>query len=92
MRANITLSRKNSAMPSETLLFMGAAEVATCLGPPRASEGEDPAGILSATGVAVQDGRIAAVAPEADLVARYPQAEQVSCEGGLLTPGLVDSA
>ncbi|CAN5125562.1 imidazolonepropionase [soil metagenome] len=78
-------------MPSETVLFVGAAEVATCLGPAREAEGLDPAGARARVAVAVQGGRITAVGPEADLRARFPQAEQVSCEGGLLTPGLVDS-
>lgn len=78
-------------MPSETLLFVGAAEVATCLGPAREAEGISPAGAQTRAAVAVHNGRVAAVAPEAEMYARYPDARRVPCEGGLLTPGLVDS-
>lgn len=42
-------------------------------------------------GVAVEDGRISAVGSVADLESRYPGAERTDCEGGVLTPGLVDS-
>ncbi|HEX5726352.1 MAG TPA: imidazolonepropionase [Longimicrobiaceae bacterium] len=70
-----------------TLLFTGAAEVATCAGRP-----EDPAGgVLAGAAVAVVDGRVAAVGAEAELAARFPGAERVACAGGVLTPGFVDS-
>jgi len=39
----------------------------------------------------VEGGRIAAVGPESELVARHPAAETVDCAGGVLTPGLIDS-
>ncbi|MBA2245354.1 MAG: imidazolonepropionase [Gemmatimonadetes bacterium] len=76
---------------SEVLLFTGTAQVATCTGPPRATEGEDPAGVLEGAAVAVEGGRIAALGPAAELRARYPGAAEVECRGGVLTPGLVDS-
>ncbi|CAN5907396.1 imidazolonepropionase [soil metagenome] len=76
---------------SEVLLFTGAAQVATCTGPPRVTEGADPAGVLEGAAVAVEGKRIAAVSPEAELRARYPGAAEVECRGGVLTPGLVDS-
>lgn len=41
--------------------------------------------------MAVQGGKILSVAPEAELRELYPNAERVSCDGGLLVPGLVDS-
>lgn len=75
----------------ETLIFTGAAQVATCTGPPREENGTDPADARENTAVAVEDGRITAVAPQAEILARYPDAERVECGGGLLTPGLVDS-
>jgi imidazolonepropionase len=78
-------------MPETTLLFTGAAQVATCAGPPRESEGADPSGALQGAAVAVQGGRIAAVGPEAELLTRFPEAERAECGGGVLTPGLVDS-
>lgn len=74
-----------------TLVFTGAAQVATCTGPPSGAGGADPAGVREGAAVAVEDGRIAAVGDEAELLARYPGAERVECGGGVLTPGLVDS-
>lgn len=71
-------------------LFVGAAEVATSAGPARGGE-TDPAGARRGVAVAVQGGRIAAVGPEGELRARFPDASPVDCAGGLLTPGLVDS-
>jgi imidazolonepropionase len=76
---------------TSTLVFTGAAQVATCTGPARETEGSDPAGAREGVAVAVEGGRIAAVAGEAELLARFPGAERVECGGGILTPGLVDS-
>lgn len=76
---------------ASTLLFTGAAQVATCTGPSHGADGADPAGVREGAAVAVQNGRIAAVGDEAELRARYPGAETVDCAGGVLTPGLVDS-
>lgn len=73
------------------MLFTNASEVARCTGPVREAEGADPAAIVARGAVAVAAGRIEAVGEEADLVARYPEAERVDCAGGTLTPGLVDS-
>jgi imidazolonepropionase len=72
-------------------ILAGASQVATCTGPPRAAEGADPAGVRERVAIAVEGGRIAAVAPEAELAERFPGAERVDAEGGLLTPGLIDS-
>jgi imidazolonepropionase len=74
---------------SRVRLFVGAGEVATCAGPSRAAEGSDPAGAVGAA-VAVQGGRVAAVGAERELRAQFPEAEEVECGGGLLTPGLID--
>jgi imidazolonepropionase len=76
---------------SETLLFLNAAQIARCTGAPREERANDPAGVLAGAGVAVSGGRVAAVEPEAELLARYPEADRVDCAGGVLTPGLVDS-
>ncbi|HET7321744.1 MAG TPA: imidazolonepropionase [Longimicrobiaceae bacterium] len=76
---------------SDMLLFVGAAEVATCTGPASASEGADPAGVLTGAAVAVRGGAVETIGPEADLLGRFPGAERVECGGGVLTPGLIDS-
>lgn len=65
-------------------LFRGAAQVVPCTGP-------DEDQVVTRGAVAVADGAIAAVGPEAELVARFPDAEPVDCGDGVLTPGLVDS-
>jgi imidazolonepropionase len=75
---------------SQVLVFTGAAEVATCTGPPRGQEGAEPAAATRAA-VAVRDGRVAEIGSERELLERFPDAERVDCAGGLLTPGLVDS-
>jgi imidazolonepropionase len=76
--------------PSAPLLFVGAAAVAACTGPARATEGSDPAASRPVA-VLVEDGRIRAIGPEHELAERFPAAARVECGGGLLTPGLVDS-
>ncbi|HEV2146598.1 MAG TPA: imidazolonepropionase [Longimicrobiaceae bacterium] len=77
--------------PARTLVFVDAAQVAACTGPAASTEWQDPAAVQEGAAVAVEDGRIAAVAPRDELLARYPDAERVDCAGGVLTPGLVDS-
>jgi imidazolonepropionase len=74
-------------------LFVNASQVVTCAGPPRARRRAElrDAGILSHAAVAVDGERIAAVGPQEKLERDYPAAERVDCEGGVLTPGLVDS-
>lgn len=74
----------------QTLLFVGAAQVARCTGPPSDGSG-DAAAVQTGAAVAVQAGRIAEVDAEDTLLARYPDARRVDCAGGVLTPGLVDS-
>lgn len=76
---------------AETFLLVGAAEVATCTGPPSAGDGADPAGVIAGGAVAVEGARIAAVGTERDLAERFPHAHRIDCQGGVLTPGLVDS-
>src|SRR5690606_24656833 len=70
--------------PMAAMLFTGAAEVVT-------GESTGPEGIRSGVAVAVRDGAIAAVAPEADLERRFPDAQRVDCSGCIITPGFVDS-
>ncbi|MDB4950158.1 MAG: hypothetical protein JWM27_2807 [Gemmatimonadetes bacterium] len=77
--------------PPDTLLFVNAAEVATCTGPVRQTDSADPSAVHQCTAVAVRDGLVVGVGAQADVLARYPDAEQIDCAGGTLTPGLVDS-
>ncbi|MBK8645540.1 MAG: imidazolonepropionase [Gemmatimonadetes bacterium] len=76
-----------------TRLFVNAAQVVTCAGPPRARRGEElrDAGVLSGAAVAVEGARIAAVGNEDALRRTYGDAEVIDCGRGVLLPGLVDS-
>jgi imidazolonepropionase len=65
-------------------ILAGASQVVTC-------EMMDDRAVRTGVAVAVEGGRVVAVAPEAELARRYRGAERVDCEGGVLTPGLVDS-
>lgn len=64
------------------LLFTGAAEVYT---------GEEAEAVREGVAIVVRDGEIAAIGGEVEMAGRFPRAEVVDCEGGVLTPGLVDS-
>jgi imidazolonepropionase len=75
------------------MLFVNASQVVTCAGAPRARRGAEmaDAGIRTGVGVAVRAGRITEVAPDDQLRRGYPDAPEIDCGGGVLTPGLVDS-
>ena len=75
------------------LLFVGARQVVTCGGPPRARVGGEmrDAGVLSNTALLVRDGLVASLGPERDLRVGNPDAAIVECAGGVLAPGFVDS-
>lgn len=75
------------------LLFVNARQVVTCAGPPGARRGAAmaDAGVRSGIAVLVEGERIAAVDDEAALRRSAPDAAVVDCDGGLLTPGFVDS-
>ncbi len=81
------------ARAPETLIFANAAQVVTCRGPGRARRGGEmsDAGIRTGVAVAVENERIAAVEPLAELRDRFPRAREIDCRGGVLMPGLVDS-
>lgn len=87
---NIT-SHHTGAMIDQSRVFTGAAEIAACTGPARASDSADPAEVIERGAVAVRDGVIAAVGSEDEVLRAYPDAERVDCGGRVLTPGLVDS-
>ncbi|HYW09248.1 MAG TPA: imidazolonepropionase [Longimicrobium sp.] len=78
-------------MQGNATLFLNAAEIARCSGPPRQADGADPAATSPGAALAVVDGVVAAVGDAGELRARYPDADMVDCAGGTLTPGLVDS-
>lgn len=75
------------------LLFYNASQVVTCAGPARARRGAEmgDAQARRGVGVLVVHGRIAMVGPPDELARAQPDANRIDCEGGLLTPGLVDS-
>ncbi len=75
---------------NEILIFVGAAEIATCTGPANASAG-DPAGVARDAALLVRGGQIEAIGPEGDLRAVAPDATIIDCSGSLLAPGFVDS-
>jgi imidazolonepropionase len=76
-----------------SLLFVNAAQVVTCAGPPRARRGREmrEMGVLQDAAVAVAGDRIAAVGPRDDLERRFADARRIDCDRGVITPGLVDS-
>ena len=78
---------------NESIIFANASQVVTCAGPGRARRGKElgDARILTDAAVAVDEGRIAGVAPLAELRTRFPSAREIDCRRGVLTPGLVDS-
>jgi len=76
-----------------TLLFVGARQIVTCAGPPRARIGAElrDAGVVTEHALLVRDGLVAAIAPEDELRAANPDATIVDCAGRVLAPGFVDS-
>lgn len=78
---------------SGQLLFVNARQVVTCAGPARARRGAEmaDAGVRRGVAVLVAGDRVVAVDDERTLRRTSPLAEVVDCEGGLLTPGFVDS-
>jgi imidazolonepropionase len=93
------MTATSPAVPNEharqprDLLFVNAAQVVTCAGPPRARRGTEmrDAAIRTADAVAVSRGLVAAVGDLLELETAFPHAEWIDCGGGVLTPGLVDS-
>lgn len=78
---------------SGPLLLVNAAEVVTCAGPSRARRGAEMAhaGVRTGVGVALLDGRVAAVEPDDALRRRFPGGREVDCGRGVIAPGFVDS-
>jgi imidazolonepropionase len=75
------------------LLFANASQIVTCAGAPGARRGAEmgDAGIRTDVAVAVVGDCIASLGKLSDLRKQYPNATEIDCGGGVLTPGLVDS-
>ena len=71
--------------PEDMVLVTGLSELVTGL------SSDAGVGVLRGVAIALGGGRIAAIAPESELVGRYPAAQRVDCGGAVATPGLVDS-
>ena len=82
-----------SGAAAERLLFVNAAQVVTCAGPPRGRRGAEMADAVVRTGVGVlvEGGVIREVGDEAALRRSGTGAVIVDCARGVLTPGFVDS-
>lgn len=68
-------------------LFVNASQVVTC-------RSATESAVLEGVAVAVADGVVVGVGPARDLVAAHPgdgPVDRIDCDGGVLTPGLVDS-
>jgi imidazolonepropionase len=80
-------------MSSPELIFVNAAQVVTCAGPPRARRGREmaDADVRTDVAVAVQGERIAAVGTARELRERFRSAQEIDCRRGVLGPALVDS-
>jgi imidazolonepropionase len=78
---------------SHDLLFVNARQVVTCVGPARARRGREmgDAAVREGIAVHVQADTIVDVGLETKMRAANPRATIVDCEGGVLTPGFVDS-
>jgi imidazolonepropionase len=74
-------------------LFVDAAQIVTCAGPPRARRGAEMAslGVVTGAAVAIRHDRIAAVGPQVELERQFPDAARIDCSRGVLLPGWVDS-
>lgn len=72
---------------------MNASQVVTCAGPARGRRGPEmsDAGVQTDVAVAVAGSSIAGVGSIADLRSRFSGADEYDCNGGVLTPGFVDS-
>lgn len=80
-------------MSANELLFVNAAQTVTCAGDARARRGAEmnDAMVRVNTAVLVRGDAIVAVDDETTLRAAHPRAHIRDCNGGVLTPGFVDS-
>lgn len=80
-------------MTPHASIFVNAAQVVTCAGPGAARRGaaQGDAGIRTGVAVLIDGDRIAAVDAQDTLLRAHPDATIIDCNGGVLTPGFVDS-
>ena len=78
---------------SGSLLFVNARQTVTCAGPARPRRGREmgDAAVREGAAVLVRGETIADVGADSTLRAAHAGATLVDCEGGVLTPGFVDS-
>jgi len=79
------VSDRGPAADAGGVLLTGLSEVVTGL------SGDPAQGILPGVALALRDGRVAGIGPEAELTTRFPGARHIDGEGAVATPGLVDS-
>ena len=74
-------------------LLINASQVVTCAGPARARRGAEmrELGVITDAAVAIDGAKVVAVGNQQDLKRSYPNATEIDCQRGVLTPGLVDS-
>jgi imidazolonepropionase len=72
--------------PSGDLLLTGIAELVT--NDPRRP---GPLGIVAGAAVAIREGRVTWLGPEAELPSRYRRLPELACEGRGVIPGFVDA-
>jgi len=90
-RANAIGSAKRGT--TKDLLFVNAAQIVTCAGPPAARRGAEmrELGLLTDAAIVTRGEVVLDVGPRRALQRRYAMAKRVDCEGGVLMPALVDS-
>ena len=78
---------------SDDTLFVNARQVVTCAGPARGRRGAEmsDAAVREETAILVRSDRIVTVGSDQALRAAHPDATLVDCDGGVVTPGFVDS-
>ena len=72
------------------MLLHSASQLLTLAGPPQRGHDLGNLGLIPQGAVLIQDGRIAAVGPSAELLAAYPAEEKLDASGCAVLPGFVD--
>lgn len=81
-----------AASTAVDLIITGASEIATPIGTaPRGADALGAIQVLPASAIAVQDGRISAVGPTAEIQARFHARRELDARGGTVIPGFVDA-
>lgn len=79
-------------MPDADLLILNAAQIVTCASPggPKRGAALREVGLIEGGALAVQDGRILALGPSADLEASYQARQTIDASGKVVCPGFID--